>query len=617
MESLYFDYTSYPFQEPPELAGESARHPVVIVGGGPVGLAVALGLVRRGVPVTVIHPGNGVGYGSRAAGTTRRSLEILSRLGCIDPFMKIGVHWQGLRSFVGDQLVLERHYPPEADQQFPRFLNVQQCYTEQFLLDELLDHPLCDLRWSSTLVALEQTDEVATLEVECPSGSYRLEADWVLACDGAHSTVRQQLGLRYEGTSYAAQYVIMDIQIDTDLPAYRHCWFNPPAFPESTVLMHKQPSGIWRIDYQLGGEDSLEEEIEGERATERANQHLAWLGLDHDWKLDCLSGYRARALSLPDYRNGRVVFVGDAAHLVPIFGIRGLNSGLEDVANLVWKLPLVLDGTAGPELLDSYSYERHDAALQNHASAKLSARFMSPGGPGPTLVRDAVLSLALDRPSFAVLLDPRQSAPVGLASSPTVTTDSTGDDDPLLGQVIPDVRMPAGGYLLDALAADFTLLVLGEDTPVPDLDGLDRVVALRLDGKAAAALGAAPATRYLLVRPDQYVTAAWADADGDSVGRAYRRAIGAEWDGSAGRPDAATAAPDPVASGTTERAWLDLSDAVDGVAEADQATLLAKVALLAAERLDSPDAFAELCRQAVRHLAAGATEDAEATETAE
>ena len=538
VRSLYFDYTTYDFTPPAELTGGDApRHPVVVVGGGPVGLAAALALVRRGVPTVVVHAGDGVGYGSRAAGTTRRSMEILHRLGCSQPFMDIGVIWQGLRSFYRDKPVLARDYEEKVPEQFPGFLNVQQCFTEQFLIDALLADPLADIRWRSTVTGLTEEDDGVLLDVETPQGAYRLRAAWAVACDGAHSTVRDRLGLRYEGTSYEARYVIMDIKIDLDLPAYRYCWFDPPAFPGTTALMHRQPMDIWRIDYQIHSAADFEAELDEERAARRVREHLAWLGVDEPWEIDCVSGYRAHAVSLPRYRVGHVVFAGDAAHLVPIFGIRGLNSGLEDIANLAWKLQYVIDGKAPAALLDGYADERRHAALRNHEHASKSARFMSPATPGETAVRDAVLSLAVDHETFGALVDPRQSAPVPLQGS---SLNTPADGPNVVGSVLPNTRVSASEYLLDLLGADFTLLLRGDaedplaGTSLPDL----RVVRLLdgpgeepgpadVDGRADALFGGS-GHRYLLIRPDQHVAAAWRELSVDRLRAALARATGKE-----------------------------------------------------------------------------------------
>ena len=542
VRSLYFDYRTYDFVMPEELSGVEVCHPVVVVGGGPVGLACALALVQRGIRVVVLHAGEGVGYGSRAAGTTRRSLEILHLMGRSAQFLEIGVTWQGLRSFYRDRLVLQRDYVETVPEQFPGFLNVQQCFTEQFLLDALLDHPLAQVRWQSRAVGVEQAGDHAQVAVQTPHGDYVAHAQWVVACDGAHSSVRDALSARYEGTSYEARYVIMDIKIDIDLPAYRYCWFDPPSFPGSTVLMHKQPKDLWRIDYQLRVDEDLDTELDEGRAKARVQQHLDWLGLDKPWETDCLSGYRAHAVSLPDYRLGHVLFAGDAAHLVPIFGIRGLNSGLEDIANLAWKLQYVLEGKAPEALLDTYTDERRYAALQNHARASKSAMFMSPDTPGAVAVRDAVLALAVDHPPFGELFDPRQSAPVALVGSPLAAPD---DDLGSLGEVVPNLRLATAGsgepgYLLDALGRDFSLLIKDEAADaVSASDAADlgvariRIVAVGLDadgqvdvdGRADAIFGTG-GHRYVLVRPDQHIAAGWRELTVEMLRIALARATG-------------------------------------------------------------------------------------------
>jgi 3-(3-hydroxy-phenyl)propionate hydroxylase len=131
-------------------------------------------------------------------------------------------------------------------------------------------------------------------------------------------------------------------------------WFDPPSNPGSTVIMHQQPGDIWRIDYQLDPTEDAEVETREERIRARIASHLAWLGDDRPWTLEWHGFYKAHALALDSFVHDRVVFAGDAAHLVPIFGVRGLNSGMEDADTLAWMLAAVVNGSACRRLLETY-----------------------------------------------------------------------------------------------------------------------------------------------------------------------------------------------------------------------------------------------------------------------
>src|SRR4051812_14163616 len=247
--SAYDEMPAYPFAPPPELRGEGTRRPVVIVGAGPVGLALACGLQRYDVPVVVIEPRGQVSFGSRASCISRRSLEILDAFGAADGILQRGLPWSTGRSFWRGHHVLDFAMPTSADQRHPPMVNLQQCFAEQALVDALGTRPGIELRWHSRVVAAEPGADGVLLTVDTPEGAYELEADWVVGTDGARSMLRQVAGLTLEGTSYEGRYLIADIKLRSTYPTERRAWFDPPSNPGSTVLMHRQPEGIWRVDY--------------------------------------------------------------------------------------------------------------------------------------------------------------------------------------------------------------------------------------------------------------------------------------------------------------------------------------------------------------------------------
>ncbi|MFP3533892.1 FAD-dependent monooxygenase, partial [Burkholderia sp. SIMBA_042] len=196
------------------------------------------------------------------------------------------------------------------------------------------------------------------VDIDTPLGGYALDADWIVASDGGRITVREALGLSLQGTSYEGRYVIVDIALDSDRPTERLAYFDPPSNPGSTVLVHKQPDNVWRIDYQLRDDEDPEAAVKPENVIPRVQNLLDMMGERGAWSPIWITIYKANALTLERYRHGRVLFCGDAAHLVPIFGVRGANSGIDDADNVAWKLAYVIRGLASDALLDSYSDER-------------------------------------------------------------------------------------------------------------------------------------------------------------------------------------------------------------------------------------------------------------------
>ena len=319
------------------------RRPVVVVGAGPVGLAASIDLALRGVPVVLIDDADHIGAGSRGICWSKRTLEIFDRLGVGEKLVAQGVTWKLGKVFHGDELVFAFDLLPEDGHKMPAFINLQQYHVEKALVDRATELDLVDLRWKNRLIAVEPRNDHVLLTIDTPDGPYKLEADWLIAADGARSSTRDLLGLTFSGVTFEDKFLIADIRMAADLPTERRFWFDPPFHSGQSALMHRQPDNIWRIDLQLGPDADAAEEQQPERVTARLKRMLG----DRPFELEWISVYRFNCRRLDRFVHGRVVFVGDAAHQVSPFGARGANSGIQDAENLAWKLAAVIKGEAG------------------------------------------------------------------------------------------------------------------------------------------------------------------------------------------------------------------------------------------------------------------------------
>ncbi|MEJ2531981.1 MAG: FAD-dependent monooxygenase [Halioglobus sp.] len=552
LESLYFDYPLYNFRRPPEMDGSQQRHPVIIAGAGPVGLTAALALARQGIPSVLLEKKQTVNDGSRAICISRYSFETLQQLGAVEPFVAKALGWTRGRCYYRDQLIYRLEMPHSPDERFYPMYNIQQQFIEKFLIDQAAGYPdLIDLRWQSELLAVESRAEEVDLTVGTPEGQYTLRGRYLLAADGARSTVRSLMGLRLKGDNLPGNYVIADVRMQHDFPTERRSFFESSGNPGSTVLVHRQPDDIWRVDWQVGeGEDKVEA-VREERVRERVRAILAMIGHRGAWELEWWSIYTANTLCLDDYRHGAVLFIGDSAHIVPIFGVRGLNNGLADAVNAAWKLARVLKGSAGTALLDSYSPERRGATLDVFRNAGKSSRFMTPPTRGYALMRKAVLELALTEDFTRPFADPRQVQPYTYRDSPLTTADADAfGAGPEPGSPLVNHRLAEDDYLLDHLGTGFTLLYfVGDRSPVAEVEALTEALRgadtdldlLRVEaepgpgprgqvifdttGNLREAYGAGAGALYL-VRPDRHVAGRWKVPEPNRVAAALHRALG-------------------------------------------------------------------------------------------
>jgi len=530
-------YPKFPYRRSAEQAeGRTIRHPVVVIGAGPIGLTAALDFAARGIPTVVLDDNDTVSIGSRAVCYAKRPLEIWNRLGCGRRMVEKGVSWKVGKVFFENDLRYQFDLLPEADHEMPAMINLQQYYLEEYMIDECAKQPLVDLRWKHKVISLRQEADCAVLTVETPDGVFLMEADWVVACDGANSDTRKMVGAEFTGQFFQDRFLIADVVMKADFPTERWFWFDPPFHRNQSVLLHKQADDVWRIDFQLGWDADPVEEKKPENIVPRLK---AMLGEETEFELEWASIYQFACRRIDDFRHGRVLFAGDAAHQVSPFGARGANTGVQDVDNLGWKLKLVLDGAAPIALLDSYTEERAFAADDNLLNSTRSTDFITPKSAMSRRFRNAVLELAADN-AFA-----RPLVNSGRLSTPTpyvASSLNTPDEDAFAGRMTPgtncaDAPITVDGradWLLRQFGDGFTVMVFGAAPSVTEVawGGIRaKVITVGRDFTDPKSLVAArydghPGTTYL-IRPDQHVAARWRGFDATKIERAIARACAA------------------------------------------------------------------------------------------
>ncbi len=525
-----YELPHWPHVTPPDLgAGERMRYPVVIAGGGLAGLTLACDLALRGVRAVVLDEDDTVGVkgaSSRGICYAQKSLETFDRLGIWERIRAKGITWSVGRTFSGNDEVYSFNLEDDSASKQPPFVNLQQFYLEWYLVDRIVELGGTDLRWKSTVgrvEALPDGDAVA-VEVTTPEGSYTLEAEWFIDATGANSRIRDAMGLDIHAARSADRWCITDVRFKKPFPAERWTWIDAPFNEGRCVWQHLMADDVWRLDYQMAEGADPEAISRPEVAAERLR---AQLGADVDFEFVWIGPYQYRDHLLDTFRVGRTVFIGDSAHVVSPFGARGGNNGIQDAANIGWKLALVLSGEAGEAIVDSYHDERHAAAVENLTVCRRTARFLAPRSAAEHRIRRAIADLArhhafartvanTGRMAQANAYPPCACAPDGAKSLQNVPVDGTtlmawlGDGDGFLGLLIGGDADAAAAC--EALATRFPVRFRSIDPKSP--------LALHAEAVCGAVAGS-----VVLVRPDAYVARVVASADPVAVEAALHTAL--------------------------------------------------------------------------------------------
>ncbi|MEU5598270.1 FAD-dependent monooxygenase [Streptomyces sp. NPDC020298] len=460
---------------------------VVVVGSGPTGLLLAGDLAAAGVPVTLVEKRpHRISNLSRAFVLHARALEQLDARGLADDLEAVGRPLDRLRLF--GRLTVDLGALPSR---FNHLLVLPQYEVEKVLERRAVEAGV-DFRYETELTGLTQDADGVTAEVRGPDGGAgTLRAAYVVGADGMRSAVRDAIGLPFPGKSVIRSVVLADVLL-AEKP---ESLLTVNAVGDAFAFIAPFGDGYYRVIGWHRGRDVPD----GEPLELAEVKEITRLALGHDFGMHdarWMSRFHSDERQAPAYRVGRVFLAGDAAHVHTPAGGQGMNTGLQDAANLGWKLAQVVRGHAPEALLDTYQAERHPVGRSVLRSSGGIVRLAMAKRPWELALR-AALTAFLDAVGPARRKVAAQVTGIGYDYGAPKGTHR------LTGTRVPDVRLSGGGRLYEALRGGRFVLI----TPEAYEDGPGRADRL------AVARWASDRRTALLVRPDGYV--AWAaDAAG-------------------------------------------------------------------------------------------------------
>jgi 2-polyprenyl-6-methoxyphenol hydroxylase-like FAD-dependent oxidoreductase len=499
--------------------GSDASPQVLVVGAGPTGLLLAAELERRDVPCLLIDALDAPQGWDRATVVHERSLEIFEALGFADPLIAKGVKTRGARFRSGGETLAELSLDV-TDSRYGFQLGVSEEVTETVLTDYLEAQGGAVTR-STRLVGLEQGEEEITATIERDGERRDVVAQWIVGCDGSHSSVREAAGIDYPGTDIEAAWAVFDANLEAWNDDYDLVFAHLDQPP---VILTPLPERRWRV-YLRPTSDTSDLVAEAGGVVRRYAPEATFTDVENPTRFHCHSRIAAR------YRSGRILLAGDAAHACTPAEGHGMNTGLQDAFNLGWKLALVCRGEAGARLIDTYEVERRPVAERVVTSGADVESAHAMTDPDKRAERDAEIRRTLADPDIA---HHEAAAASELDRSYPRSRAVAGDAGPGLtpGRLLPDTRdvEPVDGdpRPLHELTHNrgHTLIVVGGPKADPgtvgslvaeleELSGaVDAVFGLsvhaegprvgRIDEPQATQLGVAGVT-VVAVRPDRYI----------------------------------------------------------------------------------------------------------------
>ncbi len=486
--------------------------PVVVVGAGPTGLVLAHLLAVQGVRTLLIDRADGTVGEARAVTIDDESLRTVQGTGLLPQVLAALTQGYGVEYYSWRNRLFARIDPTAREHGWQKRNAFRQQVFARQLCEGLGVHPHVQVRFRHELRGFAQDDAGVSLQLQVDGEPHSLRCDWLVACDGGRSGVREQLGIALEGNTFGERWLIADL-LDRTTP-FRHTrTYCDPARP---AIRLPGPDGTVRYEFMLHPAEDAEWALEEARVREWIRRREP---SDAQLPIARKVVYTFHARVAQRWREGRVFLAGDAAHLTPPFAGQGMNSGVRDAANLAWKLAAVVNGQLPESLLETYEPERKPHAWALIRMALRIGKFMQPKSRLGAAFNQAALRLACLVPAARDYILQLRFKPKPRFQTGFFERGPQQDLEVMAGQLLPQplVELPGGATRLldDLLGTGFAVVqfVGTPDAPLPPGVQARRIEVLRRTDDFIPALGA-PAGGTLRVRDIEGTLARILDAAG-------------------------------------------------------------------------------------------------------